>query len=119
VYAIDDLGYVLLFVKIHQLEAEKVWKLDFGEELEEVRVVVGMSILQLRVSEYPQGLSFDCLYDFGQGNTISKCLFQLDDRREIALDDVFHPLLGLSNMAEVFVRLQELSLLVHPVSTGP
>ena len=43
--AVDDLWHIFLLVEIDEFEAEEIGQFDFGEELEEVRVVVGVSVL--------------------------------------------------------------------------
>ena len=60
---VDDLGDVLFFVQINQLELEQVGQLDLGEEVEEVGIVVRMPILQLRVAEDAQWFALDRLHE--------------------------------------------------------
>jgi hypothetical protein len=118
--AVDDLRYVLLLIQVDQLEPEQFRKLDFIKKAKEYGYVIGVTILQLRMSEDLEvSVGLQCLHDFSKSDTVPQSLFELNDDRYVFIDHSFYPLLGFADMAQVFVSLKELPLLVHPVSATP
>src|SRR5882672_8818403 len=79
-----------------------------------------MSKLKLVILEDPQLLvSVESLNDLCQSNPVSQCFFELNDGRYRFVNYIFNPLFCFPDMTQVLICLQELSLLVHPISVAP
>lgn len=118
--AVDDLWNVFLLVEVDQLKPEEIWKLNLAEESEKYGYIVGMSVLEFRVSKYAKPVvRLESFNDFSKGDSVAEGFLELDNRRYRPVYDIFDPFFCFSNMAEVLVGLQKLSLFVHPIPSLP
>jgi hypothetical protein len=66
-----------------------------------------------------RSVGVDGLHDLSQGDTVSEALLKLNNLRDLFVDDVFDPLFGFTNVTQIFVGLQKLTLAVHPLAGLP